>query len=200
MIAIQPICAERLPDFLAFFDHEAFADNPKWAGCYCHFPHADHARVVWKERTAADNRPASAALVCSGKMQGYLAYHEGRAVGWCNAGPRALIDGLFGESDPQAAQIGSIACFVIAPARRRQGVATALLDAACTGFAEQGLTWAEAYPQKGEQSAAAHHFGALEMYLRAGFAVHRDDADGVVVRKPLRPAAASEAAKCEASR
>ena len=28
---IRPLDASTLPDFLHFFDHDAFADNPRWA-------------------------------------------------------------------------------------------------------------------------------------------------------------------------
>ena len=191
MLTVRPLGPELLPDFLAFFDRDAFADNPKWGSCYCHFPHADHAKVVWHERTGVDNRLASSTLICDGRMQGWLAYADGRPIGWCNAGPRPLIDGLFGEADPEGGRIGAIACFVIAPPWRRKGVASALLNAACEGFAARGLEWAEAYPLTGEQTAAQHHFGPLEMYRHAGFEVHREEADRVCVRKRLEPRAES---------
>ena len=37
---IERLTPARRDDFLRFFDHEhgpAFADNPEWAKCYCHF-------------------------------------------------------------------------------------------------------------------------------------------------------------------
>lgn len=34
---IRPLTPERRADFLAFFEGEAFADNPAWASCYCYF-------------------------------------------------------------------------------------------------------------------------------------------------------------------
>jgi uncharacterized protein YndB with AHSA1/START domain len=35
---IRPLTPDRIDDFLRFFDHDAFADNPYWAHCYCtHF-------------------------------------------------------------------------------------------------------------------------------------------------------------------
>jgi hypothetical protein len=39
-IVITPLRPEQSADFLRFFDHErgvAFADNPQWAKCYCHY-------------------------------------------------------------------------------------------------------------------------------------------------------------------
>ena len=41
-ISVERLTPARRDDFLGFFDHErgpAFADNPEWAKCYCHFYH-----------------------------------------------------------------------------------------------------------------------------------------------------------------
>jgi len=70
MITIRPLTAASLPDFLHFFDHVAFSDNPKWASCYCHFPHADHSRVEWKTRGAEENRAAICGLACKRRHAG----------------------------------------------------------------------------------------------------------------------------------
>jgi GNAT superfamily N-acetyltransferase len=187
-IDIRPLTPERLPDFLDFFEHRAFVDNPKWLSCYCHFPHADHARVVWKERSAAENRAATCARIEDRTMSGWLAYSGQEAIGWCNAGPRRFIEGLFDEPEPLADRIGAIACFVIAPAFRGQGIATSLLAAACDSLRERGFEWAEAYPQPASVNAAEHHHGPLAMYEAAGFDVVKHEPDGgLVVRKRLAP-------------
>jgi GNAT superfamily N-acetyltransferase len=187
-IDIRPLTPERLPDFLDFFEHRAFVDNLKWLSCYCHFPHADHARVVWKERSAAENRAATCARIEDRTMSGWLAYSGQEAIGWCNAGPRRFIEGLFDEPEPLADRIGAIACFVIAPSFRGQGIATSLLAAACDSLRERGFEWAEAYPQPASVNAAEHHHGPLAMYEAAGFDVVKHEPDGgLVVRKRLAP-------------
>ena len=58
-LEIHPLSSERLADFLAFFDGEAFADNPKWGFCYCQFAYVDHAVVEWKTRKVEQNRQAA---------------------------------------------------------------------------------------------------------------------------------------------
>jgi GNAT superfamily N-acetyltransferase len=190
---IHPLDPGRLADLLDFFERRAFADNPKWLSCYCHFPHADHARVVWKERSADDNRAATCARVEDRTMTGWLAYSQGEAIGWCNAGPRRFIEGLFDAPEPLADRIGAIACFVIAPAFRGRGIATALLAAACEGLQDRGFEWAEAYPRPTITDAAENHYGPLAMYSAAGFDVVKHETDGgLIVRKRLK--------KCEASR
>ncbi|MDP9044472.1 MAG: GNAT family N-acetyltransferase [Pseudomonadota bacterium] len=187
-IDILPLTPERLPDFLDFFEHRAFVDNPKWLSCFCHFPHADHANIVWKERTATENRAATCARIEAGTMTGWLAYADGLSIGWCNAGPRRFIAGLFDEPEPLADRIGAIACFVIAPAFRGKHVATRLLHAACDGLRTCGFEWAEAYPRPASVNAAEHHHGPLAMYEAAGFGMVKREADGgLVVRKRLDP-------------
>ena len=58
-LEIHPLSSGRLADFLAFFDGEAFADNPKWGFCYCQFAYVDHAVVEWKTRKVEQNRQAA---------------------------------------------------------------------------------------------------------------------------------------------
>jgi len=62
-------------DFLRFFDHErgpAFADNPDWAKCYCHFYEVPVA-IDWSTLDGPANRAAMAARIESGEMDGFLA-------------------------------------------------------------------------------------------------------------------------------
>jgi GNAT superfamily N-acetyltransferase len=174
---------------MAFFEGEAFSDNPKWSFCYCQCFYEDHSKVHWASRTAAENRECASRRIDEGRMQGLLAYHEGQVVGWCNAAPRKLLHALDAEPIPNPEQVGTILCFLVAPSARGRGVATALLSAACRKLAAQGLLSVEANPRSGGTGAAENHFGPLRMYLAAGFTVHRTDADGSVwVRKELQPA------------
>ncbi len=185
-ITLQPLTPARRDELLAFFEQRAFADHPAWASCYCHFPHADHAVVVWKQRSAADNRAASTERIDAGTMQGWLAYDQRGVAGWCNAGPRQRVEAMLGEHDPQAQTIGAIVCFVVAPECRRQGVAGALLRRAVDGLRAQGFAWAEAYPRSDPADDGANHFGPLAMFVAAGFTVHGPEGDdGVVVRLRL---------------
>lgn len=114
-IEIRPFSADRLPDFLSFFDGDAFSDNPKWSSCYCQCYYEDHSRVVWKDRTAAQNRAFACERGAMGEMQGYLAYVGGRVAGWCNAAPRHMLRALDDEPTPDAELVGAIICFLVAP-------------------------------------------------------------------------------------
>jgi len=183
---IRALSSATLPDFLKFFDTDAFADNPKWAFCYCQFLYVDHNLVDWKSRALADNRAAACDRVRADRMRGYLAYGGEQVVAWCNAAPRPMMDSFADEPDPDADAIGMIGCFVVAKPFRRRGLARALLRAACNGFAAQGLAYAQAIAQRNAVSEAENHFGPLAMYLAEGFSVHREDDDGtLVLRKSL---------------
>lgn len=187
-IEIRELTPERLPDFLAYFEGDAFADNPRWASCYCQFLYVDHSKVDWQKRTAQQNRTAACERIEAQRMQGLLAYRDAKVVGWCNAAPRAMLDAFADEPDPDFDRIGQITCFVVAKAHRRTGVARALLDAACAMLAREGLAIAEATPLAQAKTDAKAHYGPLGMYLSAGFEVHRTGSDGTVcVRRRLSP-------------
>lgn len=188
-LTIRPLTPALRADFLRYFDGPAFADNPRWASCYCQYMHVDHTRTKWSECTAQRNRAAACERIDGARMQGLLAYRGGEVVGWCNAAPRALLDAFADEPDPDAPRLGQITCFVVAQPHRRSGVARALLDAACDHLRAQGLALAEARPSRKASGDAQQHLGPLSMYLGAGFTVHRDGDDGtVVVRRVLVPA------------
>jgi GNAT superfamily N-acetyltransferase len=185
---IHPLTPARLLEFLRFFDRYAFMDNPLWAGCYCLYPHFAGSEAEWVRRSAAQNRDDKRELIRGGRARGYLAYVGGRPVAWCHASRRSELPGLArleeyqpGDSDV----VGAIACFVISAPYRRQGLARQLLQAACGGFAAEGLAVAEAYPPKEPRSDAGAHRGPLEMYLSAGFRVHFEGRRFVVVRRRL---------------
>lgn len=183
---VTSLSPDRLADFLAFFDGEAFSDNPAWSSCYCQCYYEDHTKVAWSARTSAENRNCAIQRCASRDMRGHLAYLEGKVVGWCNAAPRHLLHSLDAESLPESERIGCILCFLVSPSARGRGIAKSLLLAACEGLRAQGLLFAEANPRPNATSSTDNHFGPLVMYLSAGFSVHRTDRDGSVwVRKRL---------------
>ncbi len=197
-LEIRELVPALLDDYLAFFDHDAFADFPWWSACYCRF---------WDDpsdpegESGSDRRERYRSLVTqliqSGRHRGFLAYADGRVVGWCNAKarlaytmPRRIAQTPTSDAD----RVGSTVCFIVAKDHRGKGVASALLDAACASFRRDGLSIAEGYPTTAPASgpyadqipwSAHHHTGPLEMYLRAGFAVSAQFERFAVVRKPI---------------
>ncbi len=184
-IKIERLSPSLLNDYLAFFDHDAFLDNPHWASCYCYFYSAPHKSEAWESRTGEQNRASAASLIESGQMHGYLAYAAGKPIAWCNANIHASYTAL-DETEPRRNQIGAIVCFVVAKPYRSMGVARRLLEAACAGFRDQGIEVVEAYPRKNTADEAANYHGPLSMYLAAGFEPVKETGAFVVVRKSLK--------------
>ena len=187
-ISIRRLTPAGASDILAFFDGDAFADNPGWRFCYCNFMHHPHDERPWRETTAEKNREATRLRICGGGMRGQLATDGDRVVGWCQAAPRASIPALMDAPDPGGfvAATGSIVCFVIAKPYRRQGIARRLLLAACDDFRAQGLAFAEAYPRPGLTGDGENHYGPMSLYLNEGFAQVAEDPEGaIVMRKAL---------------
>ncbi len=195
-LEIRELKPELLDDYLSFFDREAFADNQAWSHCYCAFYHREYEDSdPTPPNLAAQNRAFKSELIRSGKAPGFLAYLDGRTVGWCNAGPRTAYQNLrhlkAAMEDPHG-RIGIIVCFVIHAPLRGQGVARALLAAVCDKFQRDGLRLVEAYPtikfpqlpQEMSMDARNYH-GPLSMYLKAGFKVKREMGNWAVVQKVL---------------
>ncbi|MGH7621632.1 MAG: GNAT family N-acetyltransferase [Gemmatimonadaceae bacterium] len=185
---IRPLTAERVDDFLRFFDRDAFMDNPAWSGCYCMFYRFGGSAEEWERRTLDDNRREHESLIRTGRANGLLAYVGDRAVAWCHAAPRAELPGLDRNEDlrtDDAVRVGAIVCFVVAAPYRGQRIAAQLLESSCTYLRERGLTVAEAYPAKQTGSEAQAYRGPLQMYLDAGFMPRRESDRFVVVRRTL---------------
>ena len=188
-VAVHDVTPDRLEDYLAFFDHEAFRDFPQWQFCYCMETHRTQSEDEWALRTRHDNRRDMMAMITQGKVTGLLAFVDGKPIGWCNYGETTHLSGVMHRFGLEAADhdgVGSIACFVIAAPYRGHGVATRLLDGAVERLRARGLRAAEAYPGRTDTTAPqAHYRGPLSMFLRAGFEPYRETERYVVVRKPL---------------
>lgn len=170
-VAVQRVTEERIPDWLTFFDHTAFAGNPGWASCYCLEPHAppppERPERPWRE-----SRSLMIDLLRRGASYGYLAYVDGTPAGWVNASLRSDYR-KFGEVEaggPAPATMIGVSCFVVAPPYRRHGVASALLDRVIADAPGRGADWIEAYPHNAPEEGDAGHFrGSRSMYDARGF-------------------------------
>ena len=170
-ITLHPMTADRIDDWLRFFDHDGFAGNADWASCYCLEPHVpatpEHPERAWRETraTMADRLRGCTTF-------GYLAYVDGRPAGWVNASVRSDY-GLYRDvvcNGPDPASVIGVSCFVISPPFRRHGVASALLERVIADASGRGAAWIEAYPHnKPEASDASHFRGPRSMFDARGF-------------------------------
>jgi GNAT superfamily N-acetyltransferase len=184
-VTYTPLTAERLADYLHFFETRAFIDNPRWAGCYCYYPLHDPNRIKWASRSAGENRAAVTECIRAGTARGVLAYLDGEVVGWCSAGPWSQFPMLQETPEPDADRLGAVFCFVVAPELRGHGVATGLLTAACDFLRAQGLQAVRAKPVRAATGAAANHLGPLALYLKSGFRILREEGEHIFVERKL---------------
>ena len=193
-IKIQKLKPELAEDYARFFDvtphddHTAKDELP----CYC---------VTWRSDdsysgddhwypTREERRERAVQFVKDGYLQGYLAYHKERIVGWCNATADCQLGVKYLRSywpiDEYDAEIKvkSIFCFVIAPDMQRKGIATQFVERVCLDATIDGFDFIEAYAN--EIHSALDFRGPLAMYEKCGLYRFAEKDGRVVVRKALK--------------
>ena len=191
-IEIKRLSPELADDYVCFFDitpHDEYVDAHK---CYCVCWCADD--YEGKDFSTAEKRRAAAyRYVQNGIIQGYLAYHNGIPVGWCNANTkseclkccswRMFMKNVHVDMNEK---IKSIFCFVIAPQYQRQGIASMLLKRVIEDAITDRFDAIEAYPNKSFISAAADFMGPIAMYEKHGFSTTAQTEKKYVMRKALK--------------
>lgn len=183
---IEPLSRETWPTFEALM-------GPKggYGGCWC---------MLWRKTKAEHDRDAGEinradikGLAESDLPPGLIATVDGRPAGWISVAPRAAFMRLENSRVLQpvdAEEVWSVSCFLIAKEFRRQGVAEALLKAACDFVRERGGAILESYPiapNKEPYPAAYAWTGFERVFLRAGFTeVARRSPTRPILRRDLR--------------
>lgn len=195
-VVVKPLRPDDAGKFLHFFDHErgtAFADNPAWSKCYCNYYNVPKS-IRWALLSAPYNRDAMKVRIDVGEMEGFVAYEGADVVGWVNAQARHKLPHCFARFGISPTPLpcapfeaAAIVCFVIAPSRRRRGIARMLLRGALESFAARGFKLVDAFPFNSGDSllAADHYHGPLPLFLNAGFSILRKHKSLTVVRKLL---------------
>lgn len=167
---VVPAVPERWTDLVQVFGERG---DPSWCWCQYHCTTGGGFR-----ESAAANREALHVQVQASPPPGLIAYRDGDPAGWVRLGPidafpRVLENRQRREAvggDP--AGLWAVTCFVVRPAHRRAGVATALLAGAIEFAREHGARTLEAHPVDtgGERAPSADLFrGVLSTFLAAGF-------------------------------
>jgi len=187
--------------------------TPDLAEDYAHFfevtPHDDHTVkdelpcycVTWRNDdtyvgndhwypTREERRERAIQFIKDGKLQGYLAYHGERVVGWCNATADCKLGvehlrGYYPIEEYRAdVRVKSIFCFMIAPDMHRKGVATRLVERVCNDAAVDGYDFVEAYPKA--EYTSVDFVGPLALYEKCGFEKCAEKDGNIVVRMDLK--------------
>ncbi len=196
-IEIKKLTPDMAEDYVRFFDETPHWDSIDEHKCYCVcWASTDHNTEIEEDGTTAKGRREIAKrYVKKGFLQGYLAYSDGKIVGWCNANTKSdclhsfswehFMQSVNAIEDPPNSKTKSVFCFVIAPDMQRKGIATKLLERVCTDAKKDGFDYVEAYPKK-EFVCVFHDFmGPANMYKKLKFTEIADCDDIVVMRKEL---------------
>ena len=197
VLTIRELTPALKDDFVDVFENGSLSDQPEYGGaqicdCYCVYPHMPDWDALEAEEKAGGRslRPCAERLIKGGTLHGYLAYVDGRAIGWCNANDKDAFTMFSRKNSPErwddyAGKIKSIVCFLIAPGMRRKGVASAFLERVLGDAAKEGYNCVEAYPAKEKSDVWDGHQGPMQLYERFKFVVHSELENQIIVRKYL---------------
>jgi GNAT superfamily N-acetyltransferase len=193
-IEVRRLAPGLIDDYINFFENDAFSDGSDFAGCYCVWYHWTEEMQAERSKCPEDGkkcfkRNMAINYIKEHKLNGFLAYSDGRVVGWCNAdlkqkyvrlSPENSRD-IWAESDVND-KVMSIVCYLVSPDMRRKGIATELLKAVCKYAEENGYNCIEAYPGTNDDGTP-HYHGTHSMYRKQGFMLTKDSSSGTIVRK-----------------
>jgi GNAT superfamily N-acetyltransferase len=184
-IDVRAVTPSRWDDVAHLFTRKGpRGGTPQTDGCWCQFWRVRGS--AWWDGHGSAHRRRLREEIRGRRATALLAYLNGEPVGWCRLGPRETFDRL--EHSPKLARVDdedvcSIVCFYVHPSSKRQGVASALLDAAIDHARRHGPRVVEAYPVREGHMNIDAYTGYLPMFLDAGFEVVRDAGRRIVVRR-----------------
>ena len=177
-ITVKLLTPERAADYFDFFEARAFTDDSPYR-CYCQVYQMSKAEygkafnnLAGDERGRV-SRTIAAQQIAAGILQGYLAYADGVAIGWCNANDRAnypaepQYDVPFHA--PKEKREKAVTCFEIAPEYRKKGVATALLQQVIADAKAEGCSAVVGFPVLYEERFEWDSRGPVRLYEKVGF-------------------------------
>jgi GNAT superfamily N-acetyltransferase len=156
--------------WLNFFDKRAFSDHKEWKTCYCtyyYYPRFDSSKKLERSR-----REYAKWLIENNLMNGYLVFEGGKAIGWCNVGPKKNYPKLVKKNHGYDG-IKSIVCFVIEKGYRGKGIAKAILKRIIKDSKKDDTKRIEAYPNLRAKNEFSHYHGPVDMYLKEGFEMEK---------------------------
>ena len=186
-LTIHPLTPELWPLL-----EDLFGPNGANSGCWCMWWRVGSGQI--RVANTKQNKAAFKAVVKKGPPPGLLAFDGDLAVGWCQVTPRRALPRLDRSrvlARVDEAPVWSLSCFFIRKGYRKQGVMTALIDAAVKYAKANGAPALEAYPwdERGKAGSASMFTGLRKAFARAGFEeVARRTADRPIMRHDLKRA------------
>lgn len=149
-------------------------------GCWCMYWRIGSA---YHKRPREENRAAFLEVLTRGPPPGLLAFDGDVAVGWCQLTPRDAVpwlDRTWRLKRVDDVPVWSLTCLYVRKGYRKQGVTSALIEAALKAAKSAGAPVLEAYPFDADVSPSPSGTGYASAFARAGFRA-------VARRAPPRP-------------
>jgi GNAT superfamily N-acetyltransferase len=166
-LRIEPLTPAHVQTYIDFIGNLDFHHAPNWASCYCRFY---HTTGDWEKRTGDQNRIDAMEAIKTGDMNGYLAFDGDRCIGWCNCTEVSAYVRI--QEDLEAyckgKRVAASMCFVIHPAYRGKGVATAIVRHATHDFRARGFDAMIALPFESD-SPQKRYRGTKHIYERLNY-------------------------------
>jgi GNAT superfamily N-acetyltransferase len=195
-ITIKPLIPELSADYFDFFFFFAFTDDSPYR-CYCQVYQMTKEQYQTTYNNTVKNpglasREAAERQIANGVLRGYLAYADGKSIGWCNANDRAnypaepVYDVPFHA--PAEKKEKAVICFEIAPEYRGKGVATALLNRVIADAKTEGYLAVVGFPVMRSERYEWDCTGPIRLYEKAGLAktAEAKQDERVTMRKELK--------------
>jgi len=163
-----PVTKENWKDF-----ENLFGDKGACAGCWCMYWRLKQS--VLDAQKGNGNKRAMKKIIDLGNIPGILAYAEGEPIGWCSVAPRKEFSRLENSrilKPVDEKSVWSVVCFFIHKNYRKQGLSTALLNAAKKFVKSSGGKILEGYPiepKKDKMPDAFAWTGLSAAFQSAGF-------------------------------
>jgi GNAT superfamily N-acetyltransferase len=187
VLDVRVVTPECWDDVVALFErHGPRGGAPQTSGCWCQFWHL-RGKAYW-DGHGSGHRARLETEIRGGEEPGLLAYRDGVPVGWSRLGPRTSFERLVHSrklAPIDAEDAWAVVCFYVHPSAKREGAASALLDAAVTRAGECGASVLEGYPVAEGHMNIDAYTGYLPMFLAAGFEPVRDAGRRTIVRRAL---------------
>ena len=196
-LTIKPLIPELAADYFDFFENRAFTDDSPYR-CYCQvfqmtkkqYQSAYDDPEVQKNPGPASRKVAEQQIKDS-ILQGYLAFVDGLAIGWCNANDRANYpaEPVYDDTPfhaPADKREKAVICFEISPEYRGKGVATALLQQVINDAKNEGYNAVVGFPVVRDERYEWDCRGPVRLYEKAGFSKVSEKDGKAVMRKELK--------------
>jgi len=196
-LEIKPLTPELAADYFDFFENRAFTDDSPYR-CYCQVfqmtkqqYQAAYDNPEVQQNPGLASRKVAERQIADGVLRGYLAYVDGKSIGWCNANDRARYPAEPYYDDvpfhaPAEKREKAVVCFEIAPEYRGKGVATALLQRVIDDARAEGFTAVEGFPVLRDARYEWDCRGPMRLYEKVGFIIVDEREKTIVMRKELK--------------